>query len=391
MSRPVSRAAIVWAMVRKDLVEYSRDRLWIFLTILVLVIVTTLFWVLPDEVDESLLLGVSGLDDPVGNLGPAAAEEGLVVVPFPSADDLRRVVAGEAEAWQTEEGTVVYERGSHEPVPPGSEQAGVAVGIAFPIGFLSAAAAGESTEVTVYVEGSVPVEIRTAMAGLVRELAFGAAGRPLPVEMPSQLFVVLGEDRAGNQESPREGLRPVFVFMVLMMELFAMAALIAKEIQERTVLAVLVTPARVSDVLAAKGIAGALSGLVQVVIVLAAINSLWPHPGLIITLLLLGSVMVAGTAMLAGSAGRDFMSTLFWGMLCMVPLLIPAMAALFPGTASAWIRVLPSYPLVQGLVDVQLRGAGWAETLPQLGLLAAWCAALFAAGWLVLRRKVRAL
>jgi ABC-2 type transport system permease protein len=176
-----------------------------------------------------------------------------------------------------------------------------------------------------------------------------------------------------------------------MMELFAMASLITKEIQERTVVAVLVTPASVGDVLAAKGIAGALSGLVQAVIVLAAINSLRPHPGLLLTLLLLGSVMVAGTAMLAGSSGRDFMSTLFWGMAFVVPLLIPALAALFPGTASAWIRALPSYPLIRGLVDVQVHGAGWAETLPELGTLAAWCVALFTAGWLVLRRKVQAL
>ena len=66
-------------------------------------------------------------------------------------------------------------------------------------------------------------------------------------------------------------------------------------------------------------------------------------------------------------------------------------AALFPGTASTWVRVLPSYPLVQGLVDVTTYGAGWAETLPELGGLLAWCVALFALGWIVLRRKVQTL
>jgi ABC-2 type transport system permease protein len=391
MSRPVSRLAIVGAIVRKDLVEYGRDRLWVFLTSLVLVVVIALFWLLPGDVDESIRLGVSGLDDPVGSLGLAAAEEGLVLVPFASADDLELVVAGEADAWQAEGGTLVRDRGSDEPLPAGAREVDVAIGMAFPEAFLEATAAGEQTRVTVYVDGSVPAEIREAMAGLVRELAFAVAGHPLPVEAPGRVFVVLGEDRAGNPESPREGFRPVFVFMVLMMELLAMAALIAREIQERTVTAVLVTPASVGDVLAAKGIVGALSGLGQAVIVLAAINSLRPHPTLLLTLLLLGSVMVAGTAMLVGSSGRDFMSTLFWGMLYMVPLLIPALAALFPGTASGWIRALPSYPLVRGLLDVQVHGAGWADTLPDLGVLLAWCVALFTAGWLVLRRKVQAL
>jgi len=389
MSRPVSRWAIVWAIVRKDLVEYALDRLWLFLTILVLIMVTVLFWVLPDDVDESIVLGVSGLEDPVAALGGPAAEEGLAVVPFSSGAGLEQVVAGEADAWRTEGGTEVIDRGSGQAPSAGARKVSVPMGIAFPDGFLADTAAGEETEVTVYVDGSVPEEIRAAMAGLVRELAFQMAGHPLPVETPAQGFVVLGEDRVGNQQSPREGFRPLFVFMVLMMELFAMASLISKEIQERTVTAVLVTPAGVGDVLAAKGIAGALSGLAQAVVVLAAIDSLRVHPSLLLTLLLLGSVMVAGAAMLAGSIGRDFMSTLFWGMAFIVPLLIPALAALFPGTASPWVRALPSYPLIRGLVDVQSNGAGWADTLPELGTLAAWCAALFAAGWLVLRRKVQ--
>jgi len=96
------------------------------------------------------------------------------------------------------------------------------------------------------------------MAGLVRELAFEVAGSPLPVQVPSQVFVVLAKTEWAARIAAR-GLPPAFVFMVLMMELFAMASLIAREIQERTVVAVLVTPAPRGDVLAAKGLAGAAS------------------------------------------------------------------------------------------------------------------------------------
>ena len=389
MNRPVPRWAIVGAIVRKDLIEYTRDRLWAFLTALVLVVVIALFWVLPADVDDSIRLGVAGLDDPAQALGLDAAGAGVMVVPFATAGDLERVVAGEAEAWLTAEGTLVRSRGAAEPLPPGAEKADVPIGLAFPAGFPTTAG-GAAVTVTVYADAGVPEEVGGAVAGMVRELAYRAAGLPLPVEAPSQVYVVLGEDRVDRPQSPRDGFRPLFVFMTLMMELFAMASLIAKEIQERTVAAVLVTPATVGDVLAAKGIAGALSGLVQAVILLAAINSLSTHPTLLLALLALGSVMVAGTAMLAGSSGRDFISTLFWGMLFMVPLLIPALAALFPGTAAAWVRALPSYPLVRGLVDVQNHGAGWADTLPELGMLAAWCVGLFAVGWLVLKRKVQA-
>jgi ABC-2 type transport system permease protein len=300
-------------------------------------------------------------------------------------------VAGEASAWLSTGETVVVSDGIDPPT--GAERVDVSIGLAFPPDFVAATAAGRATEVTVYVDGAVPDEIEGAMTSLVREIAFGVAGEPLPVDTSgaTQTFVILGEDRAGNQVSAREGFRPIFVFLILMMEMFVMASLIAKEIQDRTVTAVLVTPATVGDVLAAKGIAGAVSGLAQAVIVLLAINSFSPQPLLILTLMLLGSVMISGTAMLAGSSGKDFMSTLFWGMAYMVPLLIPAFAALFPGTASAWVRALPSFPLVQGLVDVTTYGAGWSETLPELAALLAWCVALFVLGFVVLKRKVQSL
>ena len=390
MSRPVSRATVISAIVRKDLAEYGRDRLWAFLTVLVIIIVIALFWILPDDVEESINAGISGLE-PAALAALGESEEGLLPIAFPSEPELRAVVAGEATAWMSNGRATVVSDGL-EP-PSGAERVDVSIGLAFPSDFVDATAAGRSTEVTVYVDGAVPDEIEGAMASLVREIAFGIAGEPLPVDTAgaTQTFVILGEDRAGNQVSAREGFRPIFVFLILMMEMFVMASLIAKEIQDRTVTAVLVTPATVGDVLAAKGIAGALSGLAQAVIVLVAINSLSPQPLLILTLMLLGSVMISGTAMLAGSSGKDFMSTLFWGMAYMVPLLIPAFAALFPGTASAWVRALPSFPLVQGLVDVTTYGAGWSETLPELGALLAWCVGLFGLGFVVLRRKVQSL
>jgi ABC-2 type transport system permease protein len=390
MSRPVSHATVISAIVRKDLAEYRRDRLWAFLTVLVIIIVVALFWILPDDVQESIDAGISGLE-PTALAAIGESEQGLVPIGFSTEAELRSVVGGDAEAWQVDGRTVVVPDGSDG--PSGGTRVDVSIGLAFPPDFLEATAAGRSTEVTVYVDGTVPDEIESAMTSLVREIAFGVAGDPLPVQAGgvAQTFVILGEDRAGDQVTARDGFRPIFVFLILMMEMFVMASLIAKEIQDRTVTAVLVTPATVGDVLAAKGIAGALSGLAQAVIVLVAINSLSPQPLLILTLMLLGSVMISGTAMLAGSSGKDFISTLFYGMAYMVPLLIPAFAALFPGTASAWVRALPSFPLVQGLVDVTTYGAGWSETLPELAALLAWCVGLFALGFVVLRRKVQSL
>lgn len=388
MSRPVSRARVIRTIVGKDLAEYARDRLWAFLTILVLVFVVAIFWVLPDEVDESIRVGVTGIDQTALLSGfGVTGDEGLVAVPIDSAAELQSVIKGDQGVYLLTDGSFALVPVESDP-PADADPLSVPVGIAFPEDFFSDAPG----DVIVYADASLPEEVEAAVSGMVRELAFAVGGVGLPVDVdPARSFVVLGEDRSGDQVTVRDGFRPVFVFLILLMELFVMASLIAKEIQDRTVSAILVTPATIGDVLASKGIAGALSGFAQAVIVLLAIGALATQPVLMLTLMLLGSVMVSGTAMLVGSTGRDFISTLFYGMAFMVPLLIPAFAALFPGTASIWVRALPSYPLVEALTSVSTYGAGWADTVPQLLQLAAWCVALFGLGWFVLRRKVQSL
>lgn len=393
MSGPVSHARVIGTIVRKDLAEYTRDRLWAFLTVLVLVFVVAIFWVLPDDVDESIDVGVSGLGSPEALANLDSSDEGLTVIPFEQESELLAVVDGTAGAWRVDAGAVVVPENSEGSLPEGAEKVDVSIGLAFPSGFVPSARAGEPTTVSIYVDGDVPDEVRKAMSGLVREMAFAMVGDDLPVATaePDQVFVVLGEDRVGNQATPRDSFRPIFVFLVLLMELFVMASLIAKEIQDRTVTAILVTPATIGDILAAKGISGAISGMAQAVVVLVAIDALGTEPVLLLLFMLLGAVMVSGTAMIAGSTGRDFISTLFYGMAFMIPLMIPALGALFPGTPSPWIRALPSYPLVDGLVEITTYGGGWSDTLPQLMTLAGWCVALFALGWVVLRRKVQSL
>ena len=389
MSRSVSRLAVVWSIIKKDLKDYSRDRLWAFLTSLVLIAMISLFWILPNSVDESITVGVSGIGDHglFASL-QAAEEEGLEPAYFDSSQELRSVIAGEATAWRTGERTVVIGEGSEAERPADSEKLNVNIGLSFPADFFTAAASGRKPTVEIFVDAEVPHEIKAAMSGMVRELAFALAGNQLPVAAPEEIYMVLGEERIGNQVTPREGLRPLFVFMILLMEMFGMSSLIAREIQNRTVTAILVTPAKTGDILAAKGITGLVMGLSQAIVLLAAINAISTKPLLLLVLMLLGAGMVSGTAMIAGTFGRDFMGNLFYGFAFMIPLLIPAFGALFPGSASAWIKVLPSYPLVQGVVNVTTYGDGWAETLGELGALFAWCVGLFAVGWIVLKRKV---
>ena len=95
--------------------------------------------------------------------------------------------------------------------------------------------------------------------------------------------------------------------------------------------------------------------------------------------------------MIAGSVARDFMGTLFVGMIFMIALAIPAFGLMFPGSSSAWVKVIPSYGIVQAIYTLSSRAGGWAAVAPHLLMALGWCVLLFGLGLVALKRKAEAL
>ncbi len=399
MSRPVSRAAIVSAIVKKDFVEFSRDKLYIFLSLLGMIFFVLIFWFVPDTVDETITLGMTHGGD-LGALvaqfeaGAEGSAEGLALEVFDSPEQMQGVIDGSLELWRADEGDarVIRDKEAGDDKPKDSHRVGVQIGIAFPEGFLIDTATGTRTTVKVYADAAVPPEIQTAMKSFVREIAYGITDNVLPVTEPAQENIILGEDRAGDQVSIREKMRPMISIMILMVEVFSLASLISGEVLNRTVVAVLATPAKIGDFLAAKTIYGTVLALAQAFIVLLAIGAFTAENWFaLLVILVIASVMFTGIAMAVGAAGKDFMGTLFYAMAFVLPLMIPAFALLLPGTASAWVRVLPTYGLIQMLNGVTAYGRGIDEYLPQLGISVAWLVAIYVAGLFTLKRKVESL
>lgn len=358
-----SRRSIIWAIAQKDLREFIRDPFYLLMTLLGLITYVVIFWLLPQEVDETLEVGVypPAIAQLVEQIEVGAgAEEGLAVTSFADPDQLS------------------------EAVTEGQQVAGVE----FPASFLIQAVLGQPSPVTVYIGSGVSEAVETVIGGLVREMAFALAGEGLPVSLPVLEQVVLGEDRAGDQISIRERIRPLLAFFILLLEMLALAGLVSSEIHTRTATALLVTPARVPDLLAAKSLLGTALAFGQAVLLMAAIGSLGSNPFTLLLLLLLGAWLITGFGLLAGSAGSDFISIIFLGMLIMFPLAIPAVGILFPGTAAWWVQALPSWGLADGLHRITTYGETFAEILPQLTLLASWGVVAFVAGWWVLSRRV---
>ena len=382
MSGRASRISIIRAIVAKDLREFSRDRLWMILTPVTMVFVILAFWVAPGKVDETITVGVypPGLAQALEALGGGDEDEarGIEFVKFESEERLAAVVEGDVE---------------------GPEAEGVSIGIAFPVEFPAAIPGGERMKVSVYVDRGVPDWVTNAISSEIREIVYGmqaaAAGRDpieaLPVTMPDEKAMILGEERAGIQVPLREKIRPLMAMFILMVESIALAGLVAIEIERRTVIALLATPAKTSDFLAAKAFTGAILAVSQVLFFLIASKSFGENWLLVMILMLIGAVMMSAVGMISGAAGRDFVSTLFYGIAMITPLLIPALATLFPGSAALWVRLMPSHGLVEAMVGVIGYGRSWSDVASNIGTSLAWCLLMFGVALFVLRRRVEAL
>jgi ABC-2 type transport system permease protein len=414
MNTRVNEKMLLLAVLKKDIRIYSRNMIYIFLTVLSLVAFVTIFWIVPDTVDEELTFAVApslstlisdGKDalETRGVPGQVTSqldqfeatfeEEGILLVEFETEEQLKLAVSGEVDVYRTEQGQfLIHDPESSEKKPSDAKKVGLSIGISFPSSFFSEVMLNQKPRVTVFADAAVPEEIRGAMQGFIREIAYQMAGHELPVEFPDEDAVILGRDRLGEQISMRARMRPLIAFFIMMMETFALASLISNEVLQRTVTALLVTPLRVRHFLLAKTIFGTILAMGQAVIVLALVGAFTATNWLLLlVIVLLGSLLFTAVAMLVGSAGKDFIGQLMFSLLFLIPLMIPSFAVLFPGSTAAWVKLLPSYPIVRLLYDVTIHETLWADSLTSLGYAALWAFILYGAGLFVLKRKVATL
>ena len=350
-------AAMIGALLRKDLVLFFSNRFFALVTILALVAYAAIYFFMPEQVDETLEMAIYTTET-TAPLGPELAESGLVLQEMASPEALREAVAA------------------------GEQQ----VGAVLPDGFARSVAIGEPQTVQLYFSAAFPEEFKELYIIFFRELGFILSGQPLNIEVEEE---VLGVDRAGEQIAYRDRMLPLFAIFVLMVEMLGLASLIAGETAEGTINALLVTPLRVEGLFTAKAIFGVGLAFIQAVLLLAITGGLNQQPLLVLVLLLLGSLLVTGLGFLIASVARDLMSVMGWGIVAIVAMSLPAFSVLLPGLTTGWVRAIPSYYLVDAMNQVLNYGAGWAEVSGHLLALALFAALFLALGIGVLRRRFR--
>lgn len=346
---------IIRALVAKDLMLFFRNRFFAYISVAGIAFYIGIYFLMPSSVDEALDVGLYA---PV--LPPVFEQvqgEGLSVELVDSVETLEKDITG----------------GQY------------LAGIALPPDIMEKLATGSKVTVDVYFASDAPEEIKDAVTNLIQELAYMQSGQMLSVDISEE---ILGPDMLGKQIPIRDRLLPFFAIFIILTETLGLSSLISEEIESRTAQALLVTPMTVKGLFLAKGIMGVSLAFGQALLFLVATGGLNQQPLIILVTLFLAASLVTGIGFLVGSAGKDLMSVMAWGLPAMIILAVPAFGVMFPGTVSDWVKVIPSYYLVD-TVHLSINfGLGWGDVWQNLLILLGFDIAFAGLGIMALRRKL---
>lgn len=355
----MKRTTIIQGLMTKDVTQMFRNKFVAAMTVLSIVAYAGIYYIMPKTIDETFDIAFHApkeYENLLKKVIEEEEEEGIELKPFKSVKKMK------------------------EKVEDGDYNAGVVL----PDDFAESLLKGEKPEVTVYYPPGASKDIKRGVKLILEESAFALTQQRLPVDFDVKS---LGEDRAGEQIPPRDRVRPTFIILMLFMEMWGIANLITEETESKTLNAVLVTPARVSDVIVAKGFVGTFLGFSEAVALAFLLQVLKGDVALILVTLLLGAMMVTGLAFIIGALSKDLMGMAGYSILAMLLLIVPAIAALFPGGASDWVKIFPPYYLVEAFDKIVTYGEGLANVWKNLGILLAFDLVVFMLGTSLLRRR----
>jgi ABC-2 type transport system permease protein len=145
-------------------------------------------------------------------------------------------------------------------------------------------------------------------------------------------------------------------YALLIAAVFLTAFSLAEERERRTLYAVLVTPAGMTDMLAAKGALGFSLAIVMSVITLALNGSLKGDWLALVLSLAVAALMLTEVGLVFGSAAKDskglFTLMKSTGILFMAPVFF----YLFPGWPQWIAKIFPTWWIIDPVVGVAVRG-----------------------------------
>lgn len=235
-------------------------------------------------------------------------------------------------------------------------------GLYLPSGFDDAVLSGDRPPLEFYVGGESLASNRIILAVTTLGLIRGIEGTEPPVDV---VVTQLGEE--GVDLDLR--LLPMLLMMVVAVAAaFIPAASLVQEKEDRTLSALLVSPASMSDVIGAKAAFGVLLAMITGFATLILNDAILGRAGTHFVILLVASVMMAEFGLLLGVWARDS-NTMFaaWKGGAIL-LLFPAVFYIWPNLPQ-WIAKLgPTYYFMDPAFRVVAEGASFADIAGELAV-----------------------
>jgi ABC-2 type transport system permease protein len=238
------------------------------------------------------------------------------------------------------------------------EGGNVDAGIVIPAGFDDAAAAG-NPNLTIYIWGESLASnrniLQSTVSQMVRQIAGQDASFTISIDDPSGI-----EREEGIPWSQR--LSPFIVVMPIVMGgIYLTATSVVQEKERKTLNALVVTPASLTEVYLAKALLGFVFSLIMGLIILLLTSSLGNQPWLLMLFIALGTVMAVELGLIFSSFVSNINTLFATARIAQLIIFIPALFYMFPYFPQWIAKIFPSYYFVQPIMDISQADATWAN------------------------------
>lgn len=259
-------------------------------------------------------------------------------------------------------------------------------GIVLPPQFDQRLRAGEYPEIRLYVSGESLASSRAILMSVVAGLIRDVAGQPAPIDVE---VVTIG----GDEYLPlSERLVPLLVlFAMLIAGMFVPAAALVEEKEKGTLSAVLVSPARITEVMAAKGALGITLAVSTGMITLALNRAFGDHPLALVVILVIAALMVLLMGLVVGALVKDTNTMFTVFKTGNILLVAPVIFYVWPELPQWIAKLFPTYYFLDPIYRVAVEGEGIAEVWGHLAIALVICALLVPMVALAGRRMERRL
>jgi len=257
-------------------------------------------------------------------------------------------------------------------------------GLVLQDGFDTALRNGQKPLLEFYIGGQSLASNRIILAVTALDIVRRVEGKVVPVEIEINAL--------GDTEALPISIRLVpamVLFALLIAGVFVTAFGLVDEREKNTLWAVLVTPVRLSEVLAAKAGLGFILAVLMAAVTLLLNGALGFHPAALLIALIVAGMMSVELGLIYGMVARDSKILFTLSKTLNIFLVAPVIFYIFPDWPQWIAKIFPTYWLINPIFEIAIKNADLMDVGLDLGVATIFCG-LFIIPVLVMKKRMQA-